>query len=125
MRFDIAGHKCEAFLCRQYWYKGQLLDEANVLFLKTDSNLWHRICFDCGVLFWKEEKEASSMPSQGPYEYPLVNLASKYKLGDRLIEKVWQSLTPMHGELGLSCEGGTQVILRNTNDRSTLEIRSS
>ena len=124
MKFDIAGHKCEAFLCQQYWHEGQLVEEANVLFLKTDSNLWQRICFDSGVLFWREEKEASSPPSQGPHGYPLVDLAAKYNLGGRRIERVWQSLVPMQGELGLSFEGDTQIILRNSNDRSILETRS-
>lgn len=125
MRFDIAGHKCEAFLCQQYRHKGQLVDEANVLFLKTDSKLWYRICFDCGVLFWQEVKEPSSPPSHAAHDYPQVDLASKYKLGGRLIEKVWQDLTPMQGKLGLNFEGGTQIILQNSNDRSILEIRSS
>jgi hypothetical protein len=125
MKFDIAGHKCEAFLYQEYWHDGQLVNEANVLFLKTDSNLWQRICFDCGVLFWREEKEATSPPSQGRHDYPLIDLGLKYNLNGRRIEKLWQSLVPMQGEFGLSFEGGTQIILRNSNDRSILEIRSS
>ena len=60
---DVRHQVCNALLVQEYWYRGELVDEANVLFLRLDGDSWHRFFIDAGIVFWKTV-EAPDVPGQ-------------------------------------------------------------
>jgi hypothetical protein len=76
---NLQGSVCQEIICQQYWYKGELVEPANVVYLKF-SEKWHRLSIDCGVIIWrKHEGPPTTIPMQkGLYSYLLEDLAGKY-----------------------------------------------
>ncbi len=71
---SLAGHRCTGLVVREFWYQGQLSAPACVVWLRADDD-WHRLCIDCGVVFWRRGAPDSipDDPHTG-YSYPLVDL---------------------------------------------------
>lgn len=53
---DLAGRRCEAMIASAYSHKGQLIDPANISWLKFDG-AGHRLYFDHGFIFWREDPD--------------------------------------------------------------------
>lgn len=49
---DLEGEVCEALLCQEFWYRDELDDPCNVVYIKT-LDVWHRLYFDYGIVFWR------------------------------------------------------------------------
>lgn len=115
----IEGTSCEEIIAIQYWHAGALVEPVNSVHLKFAGD-WHRLCFDCGIIFWR----AGNGP---PTEEAIPELQAEYKIDE---------LGQRHGLLGLtlasiraeSTERGARVVLKfedgraliffNENDRS-------
>lgn len=77
----LTGLVCQELLCQQYWYKGQLEEEANIIYLKF-GDVWHRLYFDCSMIFWRSNDSTPvnyQLKDEG-YNYPIVDLAQKFDL---------------------------------------------
>lgn len=92
----LIGHTCEALICQQYWYKGELGDEADVVFLKVDGH-WYQLYFDNGILFWRTRNEAPvpSAEDDGVFSFPLIDLGMEYgiqggKISNSVCEEILQ-----------------------------------
>ena len=83
---DVNGHWLEIekqslqeLIVQEFWCDVVLEESANVVYLRA-SNLWFRLYFDCGIVFWRkhnqdlEDELASSSNDAG---YPLIDLAEK------------------------------------------------
>ena len=55
---QLIGEVVDSIICEQFWYNGVLEDSANVIHLLINKN-WHRLYFDCGIVFWRKD---SSQP---------------------------------------------------------------
>jgi hypothetical protein len=60
----LAGAVCEELRCQQYWHRGELVDEFNVIYLLA-CDVWHRLVLDCGVIFWRVSTDAPA-----PFDSP-------------------------------------------------------
>jgi hypothetical protein len=75
---QLAGLRCDAILCVEYWHAGRLVEPCNVTYLCFEG-AWHRLYFDYGIIFWRRD-EGGPQPFDAPEmesTYPVVDLASK------------------------------------------------
>ena len=54
---NIEGDKLEGLVCQEMLYQGEIHERAHGVFIKC-SNIWHRLYFDCGIIFWRTCTEA-------------------------------------------------------------------
>lgn len=83
----LENQVCEALLCQQYWYRGQLQSEVDILLLKVNDR-WHQLYFENGTIFWRVQNEAPKAAENQPADpliYPLIDLGEKYSLKDSVI----------------------------------------
>ena len=84
---NVAGETCEALLLQAHYYRGQLVNEANVLFLRLagGGGGWHRIFIEADVVFW-HTVEALDSPDGDRHHYTVTDLGALHGLvGKRLI----------------------------------------
>ena len=119
---DLAGQECEALLLQAHYYRGQLVNEANVLFLRlTGSALWHRIFIEAGVLFW-HTVDALDSPDGDRHHYTVTDLGADHGLvGARLLGLTTADI-PAGGELRLHFAGGTRVRMSHVEGRSRVVV---
>ncbi len=121
---EIAGRACRALTAQEYWHRGALVDEANVLFLQLEDGVWHRFFIDAGVVFWKTVDAPSSPPDNGNDRYPSKDIGARHGLTGRSLRRVGTVDLPGGGELRLEFDGGPTLILRNVDDCSSLVIQA-
>lgn len=115
---------CRALVAQEYWHRGQLVSNANVLFLRLEDGTWHRFFVDAGVVFWKTV-EAPEPPDEDVGDrYPLTDIAGRYGLTGERLSSISTADLPGGGELRLTFESGKVIILRNLSDCSKLVFES-
>jgi hypothetical protein len=122
---DLAGTRCEALLVERHFFDGELLDEANVIWLKTRST-WHRLYFEPGVVFWRTATEPPHA-----YEMPdiksvvrLSDLGSRFGLEGDLVTKLEVNASDGALEVVIRFEVGRAIAFHNQNDRTTYRLTS-
>ena len=126
---DLRGARCEALIAQEFWYAGERVSSASVLYLKTEAAGWHRVAIDGGVLFWRVEAEPSFPRREDSGEefgqHPLVDLGERHALVGRQIERVRVVEAPEVNELQFEFSDGIVVALRDFpgRDATDLEIR--
>ena len=83
---EVTGQVCHALLLQAHYYRGQLVNEANVLFLRLAEGPWHRIFIEAGVVFWQMVDSLDS-PDQDRHHYTLTRRATAPLLGRCLRER--------------------------------------
>jgi len=118
---EVTGAVCDALLVQAHYYRGQLVNEANVLFLRLAGGPWHRIFIEAGVVFW-QTVDALDSPDQDRHHYTLTDLGAVLGLvGQRLVD-VGTADVPSGGELRLLFSGGACVSLRHVDGRSRVVV---
>jgi hypothetical protein len=118
---DITGAVCDALLVQAHYYRGQLVNEANVLFLRLAEGPWQRIFIEAGVVFW-QTVDALDSPDQDRHHYTLTDLGAVHDLvGQRLVD-VGIADVPSGGELRLRFSGDVCVSLRHVDGRSRVVV---
>jgi hypothetical protein len=118
---DVTGDVCHALLVQAHYYRGQLVNEANVLFLRLAEGPWHRIFIEAGVVFW-QTVDALDSPDQDRHHYTLTDLGAVHGLvGQRLVD-VGIADVPSGGELRLRFSGDVSVSLRHVDGRSRVVV---
>lgn len=114
---------CEELLCEQYWHKGKLVEAANVSYLRFGTD-WHRLTFDHGVIFWRQQRERPC-----PYTMPelesetrIDNLGERYGLSGRRLLSYSTSATTGGSEVVFSFEGSRTITFLNVADHTTFLI---
>jgi hypothetical protein len=116
----LAGQRCDAILCQQYWHGGRLVEPANVVFLCFEGR-WHRLYFDYGIVFWRIA-EGEPQPFQAPEidsAYPIVDVAEERGLrGARLLS---YQMGPLSGgaQVTFAFENGARLAFRSVDDLTT------
>jgi hypothetical protein len=118
---DVRQQRCSALLVQEYWYQGELEDEANVLFVRLDDR-WHRFFIDAGLVFWKSVESPDLPPSAADHSYRVNDVGSAYDLKGKRLAQIEAVDLDGGGAIRLAFEGGSLVILENRNDRSRLRI---
>ena len=118
---DVTGEVCHALLLQAHYYRGQLVNEANVLFLRLAEGPWHRIFIEAGVVFW-QTVDALDSPDQDRHHYTLTDLGAVHGLvGKRLVD-VTTADVPAGGELRLLFSGDVCVSVRHVDGRSRVAV---
>jgi hypothetical protein len=118
----ITGARCRALIAQDFWANGQLVSNANVLFLQVADGTWHRFFIDAGVLFWKTVDAPEPPRQHGDWDYRHADIAARWGLLDKRIVDVYTADLPRGGELRLIFEGSTIVVLRDVEDHATLIV---
>ena len=118
---EVTGAVCDALLVQAHYYRGQLVNEANVLFLRLAEGPWHRIFIEAGVVFW-QTVDALDSPDQDRHHYTLTDLGAIHRLvGKRLVD-VRTADVPSGGELRLLFAGDVCVSFRHVAGRSRVVV---
>ena len=120
---SVAGERCGALLLQAHYYRGQLVNEANAMFLQLGDGAWHRIFIEAGVVFWHTVGGLDS-PDGDRHHYTLTDLGAAHGLvGCRLLDVSTAEL-PRGGELRLDVEGGLRVTMRHVDGRSAVVVEA-
>jgi len=122
---DLKGCVCTRLVCQQYWYNGELEEEANVTFLQVDGKQWHSFLIDCGEPFWKvvdKPDEWNTSPAE-EFHYPQVELTERWGLFGRTIQAVKFVEIGMASEFRVLFAGDIALVLHDENDNNTLFVR--
>ena len=121
---EVTGAMCDALLVQAHYYRGQLVNEANVLFLRLAEGPWHRIFIEAGVVFW-QTVDALDSPDQDRHHYTLTDLGAIHRLVGRRLVDVTTADVPSGGELRLLFSGDACVSLRHVDGRSRVVVEGA
>jgi len=120
----LEGGILEELLISEMWYQDKIEELANVIYLKVNEN-WHRLCFDFGIIFWREVEE-------GPKEYTIleweshfkiVDVGRKYGLVNNVIESVEGRVLPNQAsEVTIKMANEKVITFSNIDDNTTYKI---
>ena len=117
------GQRCLALMAQRYEYGGELVEEANVLYLQVAHTQWLRFFFDNGYFFCRAEPELTLEEfAEDNMRFTGVELAAQHNLLGRRIEAVEFSEVPTGATLRVKFEHGATLVLHNANDHSTVSI---
>lgn len=120
---SVAGERCAALLLQAHYYRGQLVNESNALFLQLADGAWHRIFIEAGVVFW-HTVDALDSPDGDRHHYTLMDLGAAHGLVGRRLVGVSTVELPHGGELRLDFEGGLRVSMRHVDGRSAVVVEA-
>ena len=112
----IAGRRCVQLLCQQVWHSGVLAGEVNAILMRLEDGSWHKIFFDCGVLFWKAMPSITDTRITDDFHYPCVDLFPKMPVRDCDVVDVTTSDFGGTAELRIRFSGGRVLVLREKAD---------
>jgi hypothetical protein len=118
---DVAGELCEALLLQSHYYRGQLVNEANVLFLRLAPSGWHRIFIDAGLVFWQTVDGLDS-PDQDRHHYTLTDLGAHHGVAGKRVAGVTIADLSAGGELRLLFTDDIRVSVRHVDGRSQVVV---
>lgn len=116
----IVGHQCQGLVAIEYSYAGNIVEPANVIFLKFE-DLWYRLYFDCGIIFWRSDttgpkgfvaKEISAV-------YRPINLADSFEIRNRSLMQISYEAIPGGCAVRLEFDGGHMITFRSVDDITT------
>ena len=119
----LAGAVCEGLLCEGFSADGDLLASANVVYLRF-RGVWHRLCIDGGVIFWKEQdhEPASWSVRDKGWEYPHVDVGTSAGIVGQRLAHYEMTTNESTVQVNFLFDQGSKVIIENTNDRSDYRI---
>lgn len=117
----VEGQVCEALFVQAYYYRGRLVSDTNVLFLRLQGGVWHRVFIDAGVVFW-QTVEGLDSPDQDRHHYTLTDLADAHGLVGKPLIGVTTVDLPSGGELRLLFAGAPSVIFRHVDGHSRVVV---
>lgn len=121
---DVEGQVCEALLLQAHYYRGQLVSGSNVLFLRLQGDVWHRVFIDAGVVFWQTVDGLDS-PDQDRHHYTLTDLGAAHGLVGKPLIGVTTVDLPSGGELHLLFAGAPSVICRHVEGHSQVVVHAA
>jgi hypothetical protein len=119
----IEGQKCEGLICEGFECEGELIQMANVTYLKFDGT-WHRLCFDPGTVHWRtwpKDPEPWAVGEEG-WNYPHVDVAVAAELvGVRL--KSYKTLDTERGVSALfEFENSRKLLINDVDGCTSYEV---
>ena len=119
------GQHCLALIAQRYEYAGELVEDANVVYLQVADTQWLRFFFDSGYFFCRVEPKLTLAEfAEDEMRFTGVDLATQHNLVGRRIEAAEFTELPDGAELRLEFERGATLVLRNAADHSTVTIKT-
>lgn len=119
----LAGSVCSAFICEAFVYDGNTDSSANVSYLCFDGR-WHRLYFDCGIVFWRADNGVHkpwSVPEK-LWDYPHTDVGQLANVVGRRLHSYCMQPTDKGSKVEFMFEGEVNIILEDENDRSHYRI---
>ena len=123
----LSNQVCEALLCQQYCYRGEIQQEVDVLLIKVNGR-WHQLYFDSGIVFWhfqEEEPKAVEAQPGDPITYPLIDLGEKYALEQSVISECITEPLLDGAQVTFEFEDKGALIVKHTNNKTALHFLSN
>lgn len=123
----LINQECEALLCQQYYYRGQLEQEVDMLLLKVNDR-WHQLYFDSGIVFWRlqgDEPKAFEAQPDDPLTYPLIDVGEKYALKQAVISDFITEPLIDGARVSFIFEDKGTLIVSHSNNKTSLRFIKS
>jgi hypothetical protein len=120
---ELAGLLCEAFICEGFAHKGELVANANVVYL-CFAGAWHKLVLDCGVIIWRpwsSQPSPSTVASEG-WEYPHVDVGVVAGVIGHRLKEYRMAATATGSKVTFLFDHGRTIAIDNENDRSKYQI---
>ena len=119
----LAGEVCQGLLCEGFVANGDLLASVNVVYLRF-RGIWHRLCIDGEVIFWKEQdyEPAPWGLSHEGWQYPHVDVGFSTGITGQRLDHYEMIAKESTVQVNFVFDQGRKVIIENTNDRSYYRI---
>ena len=77
---NLAGQVCQAFLCQELWYEGQLADPTNTIWFRVNDQ-WNLLYFEADTIFWQTyNQEPIVFDLEDGSEIKLSNLGQEVEI---------------------------------------------
>jgi hypothetical protein len=120
----LVGLPCEELLVSEYWHKGELVEPANVIYLRFGGR-WHRLYFDWAIVFWRPHDVAPEAVPQGEddFAYPLVDVGRRFGVRGVLLDGLMAA--PIYGgsEVRFEFRNGMVLVFSSVADTTTYSAR--
>jgi hypothetical protein len=121
---QLAGQLCEAFICQGFAHDGELVENANVVYL-CFAGAWHKLVIDCGVIFWRPwlgHPSQSIVASEGwEYQFPHVDVAAIAGIIGHRLKEYSMTTTPA-AKVTFFFDNERTITIEDENDLSTFRI---
>ena len=120
---ELKGTICNAFICEQFVCESNFVASANVTYLKF-SSVWHRLYFDCGIIFWRIESEKPlpwSVPEE-QWSYLHTDVGSAAGVVGQMLTFYTMKPTPTGSKVEFIFSSDRRIILEDYNDISSYVI---
>ncbi|MBX9650826.1 MAG: hypothetical protein K2X57_27635 [Xanthobacteraceae bacterium] len=122
---ELAGCRCDAFICDGFVYKGELISNASVAHLCFGGE-WRRLIIDYGVIIWRRSDGLPSLdPGFDDFEYPQFDVGVIAGIIGHRLESYSMEADTIRGGVEFLFDNGSRIAIVNENDRSTFEIVSA
>lgn len=119
----LSGQECQELICQQYWYRGKLEKEMDMLFIKVNDR-WHLLYFENGVIYWRlqeEEPAPFEEKEEDLFKYPHIDLAAKYDFKGNLMEDCESQAMPDGARVIITFEQSDKLIVSCINDQTRIQ----
>lgn len=120
---DLNGLVCDGFICEAYLYDGMVEASANTTYLSFNE-VWHRLYFDCGVIFWRSQLEAPapwSVPEER-WDYPHTDLARNAGVKGKRLLSYEMHTTDKGSVVEFTFECSIKIVVEDSYDRTDYRV---
>ncbi|WP_133178656.1 hypothetical protein [Shewanella decolorationis] len=119
----VENNQLQELIIQEFWYDGVLEEPVNVAYLKV-SNLWYKLYFDCGIVFWRQGHEGleDELASRNKdTEYPIKDLAEELGIKGSEITSCSGKVILEGSEVELKIKGHKALVFQCINDVTTVK----
>ena len=124
---ELEGEACQALICQEHWYKEELNDPCNGVYIKT-AGKWDRLYFDHGIVFWRAA-EKRPQPFDAPEidaSYRMVDIGNELGVIGARIDSASIVRENQGSAVKLSFEGGASVrFFCSDKDETSVSVDSN
>lgn len=122
----IVGLPCDELMVSEYWHQGELIEPANVVYLRF-AGRWHRLYFDFGIVFWRPHEFApdGADPSEENLAYPLIDLGQQMGVRGVILDRLEAEPIVGGSEVQFTFRNGVRLTFSNVADTTTYRAESS
>ena len=115
----LVGLTCDELLVGEYWHKGELVEPANVIYLRFGGR-WHRMYFDCAIVFWGLTTLPQAVQhGEDDFAYPLVDMGQRFGVRGIVLDGLVTAPIPSGSEVRFEFRNGVDVVFSSVSDTVT------
>ncbi|QQR85013.1 MAG: hypothetical protein IPJ76_10305 [Flavobacteriales bacterium] len=122
---DLVGQALEAIVAESFVFSGQLVCDANAVFLKC-AGQWHRLVLDAGTVHWKiqsHEPKPWSVPEEG-WSYPHRAVGDDFGLVGIPVTDMSLHEDGASVEFTLTFADGRRLVVTNLHDSTSAKVEA-